>query len=123
MLNNRSTNRIDPVLLLLLRIGDEIHRLAPRRHLERKLPIKNILCALDGEAGGNRDDTAWSGRAGDGRFLEPEESSLFQDEPAAAPRLDVLTLLGEPAGAFGVGPVLNAVVVFFRLSVTHRGSP
>lgn len=124
MLNNRSPDRIDPILLLLLRIGDEIHRVAPSGELEGELAIEHVLGALDGEAIGDGDDAAGAGGAGDVGFLEPEEFSLLEDEPAAAPGLDVLALLGEPAGALGRGPELDAVVVVgVGLAGAHRRSP
>ncbi|GAY37878.1 hypothetical protein CUMW_032440, partial [Citrus unshiu] len=76
VLNNRATNRIDPLLFLLLSI----------RH--------KVLGAPDGEASAHRDDATWSGAGGDvvGVF-EPKELALFQNEPTAAPRFDVVALL------------------------------
>ena len=124
VLNDRSADRIDPILLLLLRIGDEIHGVAPSGELEGELAMEDVLGALDGEAIGDGDDAAGAGGAGDGGLLEPEELPLLQHEPAAAPGLDVLALLGEPAGALGRGPELDAVVVVgVGLGGAHRRSP
>jgi len=94
VLHNRPSDRVDPILLLLLRIGNEVHGFRPSGELERELLVEHVLGALDREAGGHRDDTTWLGTACDDGFLEPEEFTLLEDEPAAAPRLDVLALLG-----------------------------
>lgn len=121
MLHDRPSDRVDPVLLLLLRVRDEVHGLGPSGELERELLVEHVLGALDGEAGGHGDDAARRGAAGDDGFLEPEEFSLFEDEPAAAPRLDVLALLGQPAGPLGGGPELDTAAV--GGGAAHRGSP
>lgn len=111
MLHYGPSNRVDPVLLLLLRVGDEIHGVVPRRQLESELLVENILGSLDGEAGGHWNDATRRGGARDVGILEPEELPLFQNEPPAPPCLDVLALLGEPPGAFWVRPELDAVVL------------
>lgn len=124
VLDDGSADGIDPVLLLLLRIGDEIHGLVPSGELEGELAVECVLGALDGEAIADGDDAAGAGGAGDVGFLEPEELPLLEDEPAAAPRLDVLALLRQPAGALRRAPELDAVVVVgVGLGGAHRRSP
>lgn len=94
MLNNRATNRIDPLLFLLLSIRHKVHRVFPRGELEGEGFVQKVLGAPDGEASAHRDDATWSGAGGDvvGVF-EPKELALFQNEPTAAPRFDVVALL------------------------------
>ena len=123
MLNNRSTNRIDPIFLFLLGIGDEVHSIGASGELEGELFVEDIFGSLDGEAGGHWDDATWNGAAGDGGFLEPEELAFLEDEPTATPGLDVLPLLCEPPGSLGARPELYAAVVFGGMVRTHRGSP
>lgn len=123
-LNNRSADGINPVLLLLLRIRNKIHSIVPSGQFEGELAIEDVLGALDGEAIGDGDDAARAGGAGDVGFLEPEEFALLEDEPAAAPGLDVLPLLGEPPGALRRAPELDAIVVVgVGLRGAHRRSP
>lgn len=54
--------------------------------------------------------------------LEPEHFTLFQDEPAAPPRLDVVALLGQPPDSLRVGPELDSLVVT-RVRVLTRHCP
>ncbi|KAL6967658.1 hypothetical protein U1Q18_033466 [Sarracenia purpurea var. burkii] len=116
-------NRVDPLFLILLGVGDEVHGVAIRGELEGVGLVEDVLGALYGEARAHGDDAAGDGSAGDGGVLEPEELAVFQDEPPATPGLDVLALLREPAGALGVIPELHSLV-FLRLRVcTHRRSP
>lgn len=93
MLNYGSSDGIDPVLLLLLGIGDEVHGVGARGELERELLVQHVLRAFHCEASGDGDHAARPRSARDVRLLEPEELSLLQHEPAAPPRLDVLALL------------------------------
>lgn len=123
MLNDGAANRVDPVLLLLIGIGDEVHRIGARGEFEGVGFVEDVFGALDGKTGGDGDDAAWLGDARDGGVFEPEELALFEDEPAAAPGFDVLALFCEPAGAFGVGPEFNAVVVGWRLRLAGRRAP
>ena len=111
VLDDGATDGVDPVFLLLLGIGYEVHSVRARGKLERVWLVEDIFGAFDGETRGDGDDAAWPRGACDGRVLEPEEFALLKDEPTAAPSLDVLALLGEPAGSLGVGPEFDAVVV------------
>jgi len=111
VLDDGATDGVDPVLLLLLGIGDEIHGVGARGKLKCVGLVEDVFGAFDGEARRDGDDTAWSRGACDGGVLEPEEFALLKDEPTAAPGLDVLALLGEPSSSLGVGPKLDAVVV------------
>ena len=111
VLDDGAADGVDPVLLLLLRIGDEVHRVGARGKLERVGLVESVLRTLHGEARRHGDNAAWPRRARDGGILEPEELPLLQHEPAAPPRLDVLALLRQPAGALRVRPELNAVVI------------
>lgn len=122
VLNNGSPNWIDPILLLLLGVGNEVHSLVASWELESKLFVEDVLGAFDGEAGGRWNDATRSGGAGDGGFLEPEELALLEDEPAATPGLDVLALLGEPAGTLRNRPELNAAVVVRVIGGSGRRS-
>ncbi|GFZ01616.1 pleckstrin homology (PH) domain superfamily protein [Actinidia rufa] len=65
-----------------------------------------VLGASDGEARADGDDAERLEGAGDGRGLELEELSLFEDELAAVAGLDVVALLREPAGLLGARLVL-----------------
>ncbi|CAL5353121.1 unnamed protein product [Camellia sinensis] len=123
VLNYGTPNRVDPLFLVLLRIGDEVHGEAIGGELEGEGLVEDVLGALDGEAGGDGDDAAGEGGACDGGVLEPEELALFEDEPAATPGLDVVALFGEPTGALGVGPVVYSFVVFGVWVRTRRSSP
>ncbi|MED6192273.1 hypothetical protein PIB30_008799 [Stylosanthes scabra] len=59
MLNNGATDGVDPILLLLLRIGDEVHRVGARGKLERAgLVDECVLRALNGEATRHGNDAA-----------------------------------------------------------------
>lgn len=111
VLNNWSPDGVDPIFLLFLGIGDEVHGLSASRKLESELFIQDVLGAFDGEAGGHRNDASRPGGAVDDGFLKPEKLALLEDEPAATPGLNVLALFGEPAGAFRVRPELDAAVV------------
>lgn len=124
MLNNRSSNRVNPVFLLLLRIGDEVHGVGASGEFESELLVEDVFGALDSEAGGHWDDATWLGGAGDRGFLEPEELALLEDEPPATPGLDVLALFGQPAAPLRARPELHALVVVGGLgAAAHRGSP
>ena len=102
VLNDGSADGIDPLLLLLLGVGDEVHGLAAGGELEGELAVKDVFRPLDGEAGGDGDDATGNGGAGDVGLLEPEELPLLEHEPTAPPRLDVLPLLVQPPGALRV---------------------
>ena len=99
---------VDPLLLLLLSVRDEVHGLTRGGELEGVGPVEHVLGALDGEAGGDGDDAAGHGGARDGRVLEPEEPPLLEHEPPPPPRLDVLALLGQPTHALRNTPELHA---------------
>lgn len=61
ILNYRAPNRIDPLLLFALRLSDEVHSvLTGGRELEGARLMEDILGSFDGEAGINRDNTAWN---------------------------------------------------------------
>lgn len=73
MLDDGAPDGVDPLLLLLLGIGDEVHGiLAGGGELEGTGFVDDILSALDGQAGADRDHAAWNGAAGDVAVLEPE---------------------------------------------------
>ena len=123
MLDDGATDGVDPVLLLLLGIGDEVHGVRARGKLKRVGLVEDVFGAFNGEARGDGDDAARLRGACDGGVLEPEEFALLKDEPTAAPGLDVLALLGEPAGALGVRPELDSVVVGGILRHAGRRAP
>lgn len=124
MLNYGAADGIDPLLLLLVGIGDEVHGGGGGGELEGAGLVDDVLGPLDGEAGADGDDPARDGGAGDAVVvLEPEELALLEDEPAAAPGLDVVALLGEPPGSLRVRPELDPVVVFRIRVLTRRCSP
>ena len=126
MLDDGSADRVDPLLLLLLGVGDEVHGLGRGGELEGELAVEHVLGALDGEAGGDGDDAAGHRRAGDGGVLEPEEPPLLEHEPPPPPRLDVLALLGQPPGALRPVPELHAAqrrVVAARRGGSHDRTP
>jgi hypothetical protein len=108
VLDDGAPDGVDPLLLLLLGVSNEVHGLARRGELEGVGSVEDVLGALDGEAGGDRDDTAGHGSARDGRFLEPEEPPLLEHEPPPPPCLDILALLGQPTHALRGAPELNA---------------
>lgn len=111
VLNDGASNGVDPILLLLLGIGDEVHRVGARGELERVLLVDHILRALHRQARRHRNDAARLGGARDGGVLEPEELPLLQHEPPPSPRLDVLALLRQPTASLWIRPELHAVVV------------
>ena len=123
MLDYGASDGVYPFLLLLLGVGDEVHGVAVGGELEGKLLVEDVLGALDGEASTHRDDATWLGIVGDVGVLEPEELASFQDEPAATPGLDVLALLGEPAGSLGGRPEIHALVVLWLRVQPSSGSP
>lgn len=124
MLHQRPSDGVDPLLLLLLGIGDEVHGVVRGGgELEGAGLVEDVLGAFDGEARADGDDATWGGGGGHVGVFEPEELALLEDEPAAAPGLDVLALLRQPGGAFGVGPVLDARVVFWARVLARRGPP
>lgn len=85
--------------------------------------MEDILGALDGEAGVDRDDAAWNGGTSNDRVLKPEEFTLFQNEPSATPGFEIFALLVEPAGALGAGPEFNAFVIIRTRILASRRSP
>lgn len=124
ILNYRAADRIDPLLLFALGLGDEVHGvLTGGRELEGAGLMEDILSALDGEAGVDRDDAAWNGGASNDRVLKPEEFTLFQNEPTATPGFEVFALLVEPAGAFGAVPEFDALVILRTRILAGRRSP
>lgn len=123
MLNNRSSNRTNPILLLLIRISNKIHSLRLCRQLKSKLFVNHIFRAFHSQTRGDRNNATWHGATSDDRVFEPEKLALFENEPTATPRFDVLALFCEPAGAFGVRPELNAVVVAGGLGGAGDGLP
>lgn len=92
MPDNGSSHGIDPILFLLIRICNEIHRLLVRGKLECMLFVQNICRASYGTARGNRDDSTGPGISANMVVFEPEEHALFEDEPAATPGFDILAL-------------------------------
>ena len=54
--NDRPADGVDPLLLLLIRVSHEEHRLAVRRELESVRPVDDVFCALDGQATADVDD-------------------------------------------------------------------
>lgn len=123
VLHDGTTDRIDPLLLLLLGVGEEVHGVLVGGKLEGAGLVEDVFGALDSEAGAYGDDATRGGGSGDVGALEPEELALFEDKPAAAPGLDVLALLGKPAGALGVRPELDAAVVLRTRVLARRRSP
>lgn len=122
VLDDGSPDRVDPILLLLLGVSDKVHSFSRGTgELESAGLVDDVLGALDGLAGGHGENAARSGGAADVGVLEPEELPLFQDEPAAAPGLDVVALLGQPPGALRLRPELDAAVVLrARVLARHR---
>ncbi|KAJ7982573.1 hypothetical protein O6P43_001684 [Quillaja saponaria] len=97
MLNYGPSNRVDPFLLLLLAIGDEVHRGIAGGEFEGTGFVHNVLGALNSEANTHWDDASWCGRAGDIMgILEPKELTLFKDEPVSMLGLNEIALFGEP---------------------------
>lgn len=124
MLNDGAADGVDPLLLLLIGVGDEVHGvLAGGGELESTGLVDDVLGTLDGQAGAHRDDATWDGGPGDVAVLEPEELALLEDEPAAAPGLDVVALLGQPPGSLRVRPELHPAVVLRAGVLTRRRSP
>lgn len=123
MLDNGAADGVDPLLLFLIGVGDEVQGVLVGGELESAGLVENILGALDGQTGAHRDDATRSGGAGDVGVFEPEKLPLFEDEPAAPPGLDVLTLLRQPPRALGMGPELHAGVVLRARVLARRGSP
>lgn len=123
MLHDGPSDRVDPLLLLLLGVSKEVHGVLVGGELEGAGLVEDVLGALYSEAGADRDDATWRGGAGDVGILEPEELALLEDEPAATPGLDVLALLGEPACALRVRPELHATVVLRARILARRCSP
>lgn len=65
VLDDGSADGIDPLLLLLLRVGNEVHGVLAGGELESELPVQDVLGALHGEARGDGDDAPWDRGAGD----------------------------------------------------------
>ena len=66
MLHYGPSDGVDPILLLLLGIGDEVHGIGSGGEFESVLSVEDVFNALDYEASGHRDDTTWLRDAGDG---------------------------------------------------------
>ena len=94
VLDNGSSDGVDPLLLLFLGVSDEVHRVLIRRQLERTGLVEDILGSLHGQARAHWDHATWTRWPCHVRVLEPEELTLLQHEPATPPSLDVLALLG-----------------------------
>nr|GMD22286.1 hypothetical protein BHM03_00015740 [Ipomoea batatas] len=96
VLNDGAADGIDPILLLLLGVSDEVHGVTASGELERKGLVEDVLGALDGEALVDGDDAARDGvgSGGGGRVFEPQKLSLLENKPTTAPGLDVVALLG-----------------------------
>lgn len=92
VLYNWSTDGVDPIFLLFLGISYEKHGLGPGGELKSVLLVEYILGAFDREASSSWNHPTRYRTSGDRRFLEPEELSLLQNEPAASPSLNVLPL-------------------------------
>ncbi|ONK62053.1 uncharacterized protein A4U43_C08F36310 [Asparagus officinalis] len=115
VLDDGSADGVDPLLLLLLGVGDEVHGVGAGGELEGELTVEDVLGALDGEAAGDGDDAAGDGGPVDGGLLEPEELPLLQDEPPTPPRLDVLPLFDSGKSApLRVRPEFNAWALILR---------
>jgi len=93
VLDDGATDGVNPLLLLLLGVRNEVHGLGRRGELEGELAVEHVLGALDCEAGGDGDDAAGHRGPRHRRVLEPEEPPLLEHEPPPPPRLDVLALL------------------------------
>lgn len=123
VLDDGSADGIDPLLLLFLGISDEVHGVAAGGELEGELAVEGVLGALDGEAGGDGDDSSGDGGARDGGFLEPEELPLLENEPTPPPRLYILPLLVQPPGSLRIRPELHPSAHLLRRPRSHRRSP
>ena len=78
----------------------------------------NLQCDLRSTAGAAAeahlhdrqiDDTAWLGCMVNIDVAKTEQEALLQDEPAAAPRLDDVTLRVHPAAFLSAVPVLHLI--------------
>lgn len=107
MLHYGSAYRIDPLLLLLIRVRDEIHGLLTGGELESKLLVENILRPFDSEASGDLDDATGLGIPRNVAIFEPEKLTAFEDKPTATPRFDVFALFHEPSRALGADPEVS----------------
>lgn len=96
MLYDGAANGIDPLLLLLITVCDEVHGLSARRELEGEWLVEDVFGSLDSQTGANRNDTTGIRIPCDVIFFEPEELSLLQNKPPAPPCFDVLALLHQP---------------------------
>lgn len=123
MLDNGATDGVDPFLLLLVGVSDEVHGVAVGGKLEGELLVEDVLGTLDGEASAHRDDATRLRFVGDVGALEPEELASFENEPAASPSLDVVALLGEPASSLRGRPEIHALVVLRLRVQPSRRSP
>lgn len=77
MLYDGATDGIDPLLLLLIAVGDEVHSLSARRELEGEWLVEDVFGSLDSQAGAHRNNTTGIRIPCDVIFLEPEELSLL----------------------------------------------
>jgi len=111
MLNDRASDGIDPLLLLLIAVCDEVHGLSARRKLEGKWFVEDVFGSLDSQAGTDRNNAARIRIPCDVILFEPEELSLLQNKPPAPPCFDVLTLLHQPSRTLRAVPEVDAVVI------------
>lgn len=73
VLNDGAADGVDPLLLLLLGGGEEVHGGIGGGELEGAGLVDDVLGALHGEARGHGDDATWRGGGRDGEgVLEPE---------------------------------------------------
>jgi hypothetical protein len=106
-MNDAVADGVDPLLLLLLIVGDEVHGLSEGGELEGELAVEHVLGAIDGAAG-DGDDAVGDQGPHHGGVLEPEESALLEHEPPLPPRLGILTLLVQPPRLLHPMPELDA---------------
>lgn len=113
MLHNGAADRVDPFLFLLLGISNEVHGVLAGGEFKSKGFIECVFGTFDSKAIGDGNDASGNGilYGRIKRILKPQQFSLFQNKPTAAPGFDVLALLGEPAGPLRIGPEIYAVVV------------
>ena len=66
MLHYGPSDGVDPILLFLLGIGDEVHGIGSGGEFESVLSVEDVFGALDCKASGHGDDATWLRDAGDG---------------------------------------------------------